>query len=221
MTAVQGDRDKDAEVCRRWQASVYLVLCGAGKALMGRPRHAVMYGGHCLLCCASPRRCCATDGLSTRCCSSLQYTRQTGTEEPYKSCSLRSAALLLLPFSYSCQSVLPQVLNSATCANSLKLRTLLAWQHRSCAGCESVQQSATLDALRRALHTAFLHLPRPCSAWQSACRTTTGGALALQPWSMRGPGHPCPCAAAQHCRRRRRRRCRLRQPRAWWSTARR
>ncbi len=128
---------------------------------------------------------------------------------------------LLLPFSYSCQSVLPQVLNSAACANSLKLRTLLAWQHRSCAGCESVQQSATLDALRRALHTAFLHLPRPCSAWQSACRTTTGGALAPQPWSMRGPGHPCPCAAAQHCRRRRRRRCRLRQPRAWWSTARR
>lgn len=128
---------------------------------------------------------------------------------------------LLLPFSYSCQSVLPQVLNSATCANSLKLRTLLAWQHRSCAECESVRHSATLDALRRALHTAFLHLPRPCSAWQSACRTTTGGALALQPWSMRGPGHPCPCAAAQHCRRRRRRRCRLRQPRAWWSTARR
>ncbi len=163
-------------------------------------------------CCASPRRCCATDGLSTRSCSSLHYTRQTGTEEPYKSCSLRSAALLLLPFSYSCQSVLPQVLNSATCANSLKLRTLLAWQHRSCAECESVRHSATLDALRRALHTAFLHLPRPCSAWQSACRTTTGGALALQPWSMRGPGHPCPCAAAQHCRRRRRRRCRLRQP---------
>ncbi len=49
MTAVQGDRDKDAEVRRRWQASVYLVLCGAGKALMGRPRHAVMYDGHCLL----------------------------------------------------------------------------------------------------------------------------------------------------------------------------